>query len=52
MFLDDGAGNNADVELFCESAVCVQVFLGFGAEINEGGFIREPVGEMILWENG
>ncbi len=44
VFLDDGAGDNADVELFCESAVCVKVFLGLGAEIDEGGFIGEPVG--------
>ena len=52
VFLDDGAGDDADVEFLCKSLVGIEVSLVLGAEGNETWVVGNPVGEMVFWEDG
>ena len=46
--LDDCAGLDADVAVFGEGAVAVEVGFPGGAEGGEGGVLGEPVGEVVF----
>lgn len=48
MGLDDCAGLDADVAVFGEGAVAVEVGFPGGAEGGEGGVLGEPVGEVVF----
>lgn len=52
MLFDDGAGDDADVQFFGESAIVIEVFLRLRTEGDEAGVGGEPVREMIFGEDG
>lgn len=50
--LEDGAWDDADIELPGKGAVRVEIFLGLGARGAEGGIRGDPAGEVVFREDG
>lgn len=44
--------DEADIELFGQRTICVTIFSVRGTYFKEFGILRNPVGEMVFWQNG
>lgn len=52
MVFHNRAGHNADVVLFGQGAVFLQVALPLRAQVDETGILGDPIGQMVFGQHG